>query len=108
MELSYRKSRKSPINVISEMLTLSNIVHLYHVLLKPWIPQLYNGVTVQLLYILTIRCLLLVCVKLCPGRTGSELCMNRLSLRSNRWKLETSRELPIILEEFMEEYTSNE
>ena len=35
--------------------------------------------------------------------------MNRLSLRNNRLKLETSGELlPIILQESMGEYTSNE
>ena len=41
------------------------------------------------------------------GRTGGSLQMNRLSLRNNRLKLETSRELPIILEESIE-HTSNE
>ena len=40
------------------------------------------------------------------GRTGSQLQMNRLSLRNNRLKLKASGELPITLEEFME-YTSN-
>ena len=34
--------------------------------------------------------------------------MNRLSLRNNRLKFETSEELPIVLEESIEEYTSNE
>jgi hypothetical protein len=34
--------------------------------------------------------------------------MNWLSLRNKRLKMETLRELPIILEEFIEEYTSNE
>jgi hypothetical protein len=34
--------------------------------------------------------------------------MNQLSLRKNRLKLETSGELPIILEESIEEYMSNE
>ena len=46
---------------------------------------------------------------LCPGRTGGYLQMNRSSLRNNRlWKLETSGELPIVLEESIEEYISNE
>ena len=43
----------------------------------------------------------------CSGRTGGWLQMNRLSLRNNRWKFETSGELPIALEESIE-YTSNE
>jgi hypothetical protein len=34
--------------------------------------------------------------------------MNQLSLRNNRLKLETLGELPIVLEEFVEESTSNE
>jgi hypothetical protein len=34
--------------------------------------------------------------------------MKRLSLRINWLKLETSEELPIIQEESMEEYTTNE
>ena len=34
--------------------------------------------------------------------------MNRWSLRNNRLKLETLRELPIILEESTQQYTSNE
>ena len=33
--------------------------------------------------------------------------MNRWSLRNNRLKLETSRELPIVLEESIEEYASS-
>jgi hypothetical protein len=33
------------------------------------------------------------------GRTGGWLPMDRLSLRSNRLKLETSREAPVIREE---------
>jgi hypothetical protein len=45
---------------------------------------------------------------LCPGRTGGSLQMNRLSFRNNQLKLETSRELPFILEESIEEYTSTE
>ena len=36
------------------------------------------------------------------------LQMNRLSLRNNQLKLETSGGLPVILDESMEEYTSNE
>ena len=44
---------------------------------------------------------------LCPGRTSGKLQMNRLSLRINQLKLETSKELSIILEESIE-YTSNE
>ena len=43
---------------------------------------------------------------LCPGWTGGYFS-NRLSLRNNRLKFETSGELPIILEESIE-YTSNE
>ena len=31
------------------------------------------------------------------GRTGSQLQMNRFSLRNNRWKLETAGKLPLIL-----------
>jgi hypothetical protein len=43
----------------------------------------------------------------CSGRTGGSLQMNRLSFRNNhRLKLETSGGLPMILEESMEEYTS--
>ena len=42
------------------------------------------------------------------GRTNSYVQMNRLSLRNNRLKLETSGELPIILEESMEEHISTE
>ena len=34
--------------------------------------------------------------KLCLGRTGSSLQMNRLSLRNKQLKLETSREVPLI------------
>ena len=41
-------------------------------------------------------------------RTGGELQMHQLSLRNNRLKFETSRELLIILEEYLEEYPSNE
>jgi hypothetical protein len=37
-------------------------------------------------------------------RTGSWVQMNRLSLRNNRLKFKTAGELPIILEEFIEEY----
>ena len=48
------------------------------------------------------------CTDHCLGRTGGWLQMNRLSLRNNRLKLETSRELPITLEESIEEYASNE
>ena len=44
-------------------------------------------------------------VRSCPGRTGGQLQMNRLSLRNNRLKLETSRKLPIVWEESIE-YTS--
>ena len=36
-------------------------------------------------------------LQLCPERTGSWLQINRLSLRNNRLKLETSGKLPIIL-----------
>ena len=36
------------------------------------------------------------------GRTGSSLQKNRLSLRNNRLKFETSGEIPIILEESIE------
>ena len=39
------------------------------------------------------------------GRTGSELQMNQLSLRNNRLKFKTAGKLPIVLEEFIEEYT---
>jgi hypothetical protein len=40
------------------------------------------------------------------GRTDSQLQMNWLSFRNNRLKkFKTLGELPIILEEFMEEYT---
>ena len=45
---------------------------------------------------------------LCPGRTNGWLQMNRLSLRNNWLKLETLGEISIILEEYIEEYTSNE
>ena len=40
----------------------------------------------------------------CPwlGRTDSYLQMKRLSLRNNQLKYETSGELPIILEKFIE------
>jgi hypothetical protein len=38
-------------------------------------------------------------------RTGSKFHMNWLSLRNNRLKLKTAGKLPIILEEFIEEYT---
>jgi hypothetical protein len=31
--------------------------------------------------------------------------MNRLSLRNNQFKFKTAEKLPIILEEFIEEYT---
>ena len=51
-------------------------------------------------YFISERCLNLVCMWM--------LQMNRLSLRNNRLKLETSGGLPIILEESIEEYTSNE
>ena len=37
------------------------------------------------------------------GRTGSQLQMNRLSLRNNRF--ETAGKVPILLEESIEEYT---
>jgi hypothetical protein len=36
------------------------------------------------------------------GRTGVQLQMNRLSLRNNWLKLETSGEVPIILEQSIE------
>ena len=50
-----------------------------------------------------------LCQNHCPGRTVSYLNMNRWSLRNNRLKfIETSGELLIISEEFIEEYTSNE
>ena len=39
------------------------------------------------------------------GRTGSQLQMNRLSLRNNRLEVKISRESPIILVESIEEYT---
>ena len=43
-----------------------------------------------------------------PGETlPARLPMDRLSLRNNRLKLETSGDLPIILEESMVEYTSS-
>ena len=44
----------------------------------------------------------------CSGRTGGWLQMKRSSLRNNRLKFETSGELPIILGESIDEYTSNE
>ena len=44
----------------------------------------------------------------CSGRTGGWLQMNRLCFRNNRLKVETSGELPIILEESIDEYTLNE
>ena len=39
--------------------------------------------------------------------SGKKLQMNRLRLRNNRLKFKTSGKLPIILEEFIEEYTPN-
>ena len=38
----------------------------------------------------------------CSGSTGGQLQMMRLGLRSNRWKLQTSGELPIVVEESIE------
>ena len=37
-----------------------------------------------------------------PGRTGSKLQMNRLSLKNNRLQFKIAGKLPIILEEFIE------
>ena len=44
----------------------------------------------------------------CLGRTGGYLRMNWLSLRNNQLKLETIGESLVIVEESIEEYTSNE
>ena len=42
------------------------------------------------------------------GEPVVSMQMNQLSLRNNRLKLETSGELPVMLEEYLEEYTSKE
>ena len=53
-------------------------------------------------FMLAIVCLQKQAPELWPGRTGSWLQMNQLSLRNNRLKFKTAGKLPIILEEFIE------
>jgi hypothetical protein len=69
------------------------------ILVTPGISLLIHGSSVSVTW------------NLCPGRTGGELQMNRLSSRTNRLKLKTSGNLPMLVffeEESIQECTSNE